>query len=271
MKTSVFSTRQRGFSLVELSIVLVILGLLVGGVLSGQSLIRAAELRSVSTEYARFNTAIGTFRDKYFALPGDMNNAVSFWTADAACPSVVASATTNVCNGDGDGNIVATSTNSNEVFGFWEHLARAGLVEGSYNGAPNSATATATVSNPGVNVPRAKLTNASWDIAALGTAGVVNVSSTTYFDGSFGNVFLFGGGTSALVPTGVLKPEEAWNIDTKLDDGRPAIGSVVSLESQGSGVCSDLAPDNATTRAAAVYSLSVTTSTACSLLFKSGY
>ena len=66
------------FSLVELSIVLVILGLLVGGVLSGQSLIRAAELRSVTTEYSRYTTAISSFRDKYFALPGDMSNATSF-------------------------------------------------------------------------------------------------------------------------------------------------------------------------------------------------
>ena len=65
-------TDQRGFTLVELSIVLVILGLLVGGVLSGQSLIRAAELRAVSTEHSKFVTAMNSFRDKYFAAPGDM-------------------------------------------------------------------------------------------------------------------------------------------------------------------------------------------------------
>ncbi len=53
------------FSLVELSIVLVILGLLVGGVLSGQSLIRAAELRSITEDYARYVTATHTFKDKY--------------------------------------------------------------------------------------------------------------------------------------------------------------------------------------------------------------
>ena len=67
--------KNQGFTLVELSIVLVILGLLVGGVLTGQSLIRAAELRTVSTQYATFSTAVNTFRDKYFTIPGDMTNA----------------------------------------------------------------------------------------------------------------------------------------------------------------------------------------------------
>ena len=71
--------QRHAFSLVELSIVLVILGLLVGGVLSGQSLIRAAQLRSVTTQFANYRAAVFTFRDKYFALPGDMANASAFW------------------------------------------------------------------------------------------------------------------------------------------------------------------------------------------------
>lgn len=70
---------KHGFSLVELSIVLVILGLLTGGILAGQSLIRAAELRSVSTEQSRWVTAANSFRDKYFALPGDFRDATKFW------------------------------------------------------------------------------------------------------------------------------------------------------------------------------------------------
>mgnify|MGYP001100732306 CR=1 FL=1 len=80
-----------GFSLVELSIVLVILGLLVGGILGGKSLIKAAELRSISTEQAQWNTAIKAFRDKYFMLPGDMNNATSFGEPQTRCRSPAAS------------------------------------------------------------------------------------------------------------------------------------------------------------------------------------
>jgi prepilin-type N-terminal cleavage/methylation domain-containing protein len=60
---------RRGFSLVELSIVLVILGLLTGGILTGQNLIRAAELRSAVTELQRHQASTQSFRDKYFAIP----------------------------------------------------------------------------------------------------------------------------------------------------------------------------------------------------------
>ena len=252
MKKISKASGKQAFSLVELSIVLVILGLLVGGVLSGQSLIRAAELRSVSTEYQRYTTAIGTFRDKYFALPGDMSNASSFWSTA----------------GDGNGNGLVETTGvagTNEISTFWIHLANAALVEGSYTNVAN------TTMTAGTNNPRAKVSNAGWNVGSLGT---VAVTSTTYFDGTYGNVYYFGGGTNAAAPTGLLRPEEAWNIDTKLDDGRPAGGAVVSLESQGLAAgtaCSSLTADNAVTLAASVYSLANTSPTACSLIFKTGY
>ncbi|MFZ4541492.1 MAG: type II secretion system protein [Rickettsiales bacterium] len=130
------SKTSSGFSLVELSIVLVILGLLVGGILSGQSLIRAAELRAVSTEYSRYVTAVQTFRDKYFQLPGDMNSATTFWgtaAVGAACATTIGSGT-QTCNGNGDGWLDNGYVNSNENFRYWQHLANAGLIEGAYTG-----------------------------------------------------------------------------------------------------------------------------------------
>ena len=105
MKSAKFAVERvynKGFTLVELSIVLVILGLLVGGVLSGQSLIRAAELRSITAQQQRFVTSINAFRDKYFALPGDMTNAQSFWGVANATPSTcysTAGTGTQTCNG----------------------------------------------------------------------------------------------------------------------------------------------------------------------------
>ena len=126
--------KQSAFSLVELAIVLVILGLLAGGVLSGQSLIRAAELRSISTDYNRYTTAVASFRDKYFALPGDMPNAIDFWTAAHATPATcidTPSTDKKTCNGDNNGKI-DLSAGSNEPFRFWQHLTNAGLIEGSY-------------------------------------------------------------------------------------------------------------------------------------------
>ena len=100
---------RHGFSLVELSIVLVILGLLTGGILAGQSLVRASELRAVSSEYQRYATAMHAFRDKYFAIPGDMTNATKFWGDDAtACADgAVADGTPGTCNGNGNGILTA--------------------------------------------------------------------------------------------------------------------------------------------------------------------
>lgn len=97
-----------GFSLVELSIVLVILGLLTGGILAGQSLIRASELRSVSVDLVRTQTAVMSFRDKYMAIPGDMSTATRFWGAAHATPATcrtTSSSSTATCDGDGNGNI----------------------------------------------------------------------------------------------------------------------------------------------------------------------
>jgi len=67
--------KSAGFSLLELSIVLVIIGLIAGGIVAGSSMIRAAELRAVLTELTQYQTATNTFRDKYLGLPGDLRNA----------------------------------------------------------------------------------------------------------------------------------------------------------------------------------------------------
>ncbi len=128
---------MRAFSLVELSIVLVILGLLTGGILTGQSLIRASELRSITTDMNRYVTATQTFRDKYFAVPGDMRNATAFWGvaagtgSDATCANTV-STSAATCNGNGDGVIQTFNVAFDEIFLAPKHLANAGLIEGSY-------------------------------------------------------------------------------------------------------------------------------------------
>jgi prepilin-type N-terminal cleavage/methylation domain-containing protein len=226
------NTRIRsGFTLVELSIVLVILGLLVGGVLSGQSLIRASELRAVTTEYSRWVTATQSFRDKYFALPGDMSNATSFWNADANCAGTYTGTTAaaGTCNGDGNGTILnyaAAASKTAETFQFWKQLALAGMIEGSYTGFAGSGSNIESII--GQNVPRSKLSNAGWSSGAWdnssGTADAYN------FAINYLNSFSFGKQVATQDTSGAaIKPEEAWNIDTKMDDGKPGYGKLLGM------------------------------------------
>lgn len=222
--------QQSAFSLVELSIVLVILGLLTGGILGGQALIRAAELRSVSTDYNRYATSMQTFRDKYFSIPGDFRDSTRFWgrqvaTADCVTNSSAATNTAGTCDGNGDGVIDwgAAGVQSGELFQFWRHLANAGLIEGNYTGLAGPANN--QDSTLGVNLPRSRISNAGWAIMTIGVFGDSEMYQMDYRP----TMFEFG----ASVPSGrvwgrALRPEEAWNIDTKVDDGRPAYGKVIA-------------------------------------------
>ena len=218
------STIRSAFSLVELSIVLVILGLLVGGVLSGQSLIHASELRAATAEYQRYFTAVEAFKDKYFAIPGDFNNAQAFWGQSTACGGASA---TGVCNGNGDGiiNQAAAVSTQGEDFMFWRELAFAGLVEGNYTGiAGPSAGNTGIDSVIGTNVPKSKMANSGWSVRNL--ANYAGDGATYKYD--YGNIFGFGSQVTGDTTYGAnMKPEDAWNIDTKLDDGLPGSGKIM--------------------------------------------
>jgi len=239
---------SRGFSLVELSIVLVILGLLTGGILAGQSLIRASELRTITTQYQNYVTAVQSFRDKYFALPGDMTNATQFWKAAAApigC-AVTQGTGTQTCDGNGDGRIEYNVSTSNESFRFWQQLANAGLIEGSYTGI-NAGPGVGYVSTAD-NVPRGRISNALWwtEYWAAGTAG-----DAMRFAARYDNLLLVGGQRSTgdpLMP--ILKPEEMWNIDVKMDDGKPALGKVGVVAFNGLSLCTTTVANNPATSAA---------------------
>ena len=256
---------MRGFSLVELSIVLVILGLLTGGILAGQSLIRAAELRSISADYQRFYSSISAFRDKYQGYPGDFRDATRFWgraSTSLGCTtnSSAAVALPGTCDGDGDGFIENPTAigNYGEIFLFWQQLAYAGLIEGNYTGYSGAGGTGHSI--PGTNVPAGRISSSGWSAQYIGNyAG----SASDMFALDYGNLLLTGLSQSTNhtnIP--MLRPEEAWNIDTKLDDGAPAFGRVVTRHYSNctSGTVSQ------TSFAASVYNLS-NNSIACVLYF----
>ena len=137
---------KHGFSLLELSIVLVIIGLIAGGIVAGSSMIRAAELRAVISEETQFKIAIHTFREKYSGLPGDLDNATRFWGAEPAanCPGdeTTPSTTSATCDGNGDGFISWGNISGfgGESHRFWQHLANAGLIAGNFTGTHSAGT-----------------------------------------------------------------------------------------------------------------------------------
>lgn len=214
---------RAAFSLVELSIVLVILGLLTGGILSGQSLIRAAAMRAVVTESQNYQTAGMTFRDKYLASAGDMRNATRFWgDNNTACPdAAITNGTPGTCNGNGDGDIgsgLAANT-SYEEYQAWNQMALAGLVEGSYSGLSNAAGNPA----PSVNTPTSKLGSAYWRVRWFDVSGTVTGTLVNTFAVDKGNALELTSDNGLI-----LSPEETWNIDTKIDDGKPARGKAIA-------------------------------------------
>lgn len=233
---------DNAFTLVELSIVLVILGLLVGGVLAGQSLIRAAELRSVATDSTRNLTAFYAFREKYMALPGDITNATAFWGAADADPATCAAKQTatvepGTCNGDGSGFIADGYTVGDvrdqfyEGYRAWQQLALAGLIEGNYVGNSVDNGQAGNAAHPGVNTPISKIGDgASWTIRSF-----VRPYTGDWFSMPASNYIVLGNNEITAEGIGpVLSPAEAWNIDSKLDDGKPGLGQIRTMRGNGS-------------------------------------
>lgn len=125
---------QSGFTLVEIAIVLVIIGLLLGGVLKGQELIAAARVRNLAGQQAGIQAAYYGFVDRYRAVPGDMPQAVA---TDALGVSINSSNPSTMGNGKID-------PNWSEVNAVWEHLSKSGFIQGTYPGGQSSESTAQT-------------------------------------------------------------------------------------------------------------------------------
>ncbi len=124
--------QSRGFTLIEIAIVLVIIGLLLGGVLKGQELITGARVRNLISQQDGIKAAFFGFQDRYRALPGDYGAAGTNINCGA----------TPCAGGDGNGRIEdPNGSGIHEEIIAWHHLTSAGFLNGSYAAASTVTTA----------------------------------------------------------------------------------------------------------------------------------
>lgn len=181
--------RQSGFTLVEIAVVLVIIGLLLGGVLKGQELIASARVRNLADQQSGIQAAYYGFNDRYRAVSGDME-------ATPAAQAIGDSTIT--CGGDGSGQLEAPGA-WEELNAVWVHLSKAGFIKGSY-GCDNTTSEPAQDDGP-VNVFNGNLIMA-------------------YHNGYTGN-----NPPRLLIHMGRNVPANiARELDVKLDDGQPDTG-----------------------------------------------
>jgi len=215
---------KAGFSLIEMSIVVVIIGLIIGSIAVAKTMIRQAHLQSAIGEYGRYVQAIKEFQDRYLALPGDMNNAENMWGTDpGGCPAAINTVPlVATCNGDGNGTIGSSDTSGNvskqtEWYRAWQQLADAGFINGAFTGT-SDAHGSAVIA---LSVPESNLRESGWTFFYY----LQNADNPTLWGDHYGHLLSFGQYTSGdIARTPNLTAAEAFEIDSKIDDGKPGRG-----------------------------------------------
>lgn len=202
------AARQTGFTLVEIAIVLVVIGLMMGGVLKGQSMIENAKIKALQTEFSSVQTMLYSYQDKFKALPGDDSAATNHLTGATQASGA---GTGMIDTGTWVGAAAPDAGNKSSLF--WQHIRLAGLATGA---------ATSGEANNAVG-------------GKLGiTSNQMHVTTPTTSGGSFTVC-------SSAIPGKIAKA-----LDIAMDDGMPNTGSMFSAsESGGGAIVSEKAPATA--------------------------
>ncbi len=225
------SKKQAGFTLVELAIVMIIIGLLIAGVLKGQQLIGNAKVTSTVAQIKGIDGATSTFRDMYAALPGDVTTPT---TRIPNCNAAPCSTAANAGNGDGNVGAVTTfnAAPATEQLVFFAQLALADLLTG-VNPVANTLTW-------GGDFPAAKI-NGGFHVGTAAGNAQLNSSTAIAAGAVRGGLYLALHNTpaGAVAAGGTLSTNEAARIDVKVDDGIPSSGSVFPAGAVGAAGCSN--------------------------------
>lgn len=214
----------RGFTLIEMSVVLVIIGLLIGGIMFARTLLRASQLQTVLTDADSYITAATNFKQQYLALPGDLPTATTLWGTDSNGCNYGGGAS-GTCSGNGDGQIGPTGYEY-ESFRFWQHLYYAGLFNQRLSGVASSGGVYAATI--GTNVPAGSVSGGGFAVVFLPNTAFTPTS--LYYLGTNGNVLIFGGVSNSFLTSGpLLTADEAAALDSKIDDGLPTTGKIRSF------------------------------------------
>lgn len=265
------NTCLQGFTLVEMSIVLLIIGTIVGTIMLTQNLILTSRLQTVITDANYYNTAAINFKQTYQTLPGDFTNATTLWGTDAnGCTT--GGGATGTCNGNGDGQIInptgsPVASQQQEYFLFWQHLFLAGLISQNTSNQAGAGSGYDTII--GVNAPTGSIKGSGFSVFWVGTQS----GNADFFDGFYGNAMFFGASHGLIsgavdyyyTRDGVLTPDQAQSIDTKIDDGAPGTGKVRTYKSS-----TTITPNCATTAVTTTAAYNLGTNNFCSLIFSMG-
>ena len=198
---------QSGFTLIEIAIVLVIIGLLLGGVLKGQELINSAKVKNLATDFKNIPVFIYGYQDKFKALPGDDLNATNHLGTVCVAPCQNGSGN-GILGGSSAADVWSDTTATDETQQFWIHVRLAGLAPGPTTGQPDY-----------------RPTNSAGGVIGIQS----NISSG---NGAFTTITKNAAGTASLMTgsyiicsTGILGKFAA-QLDTTLDDGNPDTGSM---------------------------------------------
>lgn len=205
--------QEKGFTLVELAISLVVIGLLIGGILKGQELIENGKIASTARMMTEYKTAALAFRNTYDEYPGDIQNP----------RQRIPNCTTDSCQygGDGDDKVSGYSSGHHDVtemHGFFVHISRAGFGDGPPGGTDTMAT-NDTDADRAAFFPKTRL--------ASGSAGRAPYLVLEYIATHAGTP---PSGVTALKPKHyyivTTNGNNAFKLDSKLDDGMPLTGDI---------------------------------------------